>query len=87
MEVYLIRHGIAGDRNDYPTDEERPLTDKGKSKTRKVAQRLKTLGLQFDLILTSPLRRAQQTATILQEVGLSPTVEEFAPLTTRATLL
>ncbi|WP_420805902.1 SixA phosphatase family protein, partial [Neosynechococcus sphagnicola] len=31
--------------------------------------------MQFDLILTSPLIRAQQTATILKAVGLSPQME------------
>ena len=73
MEVYLIRHGIAADRADYSQDEDRPLTERGQEKTKKVARR-------FDLILTSPLLRATQTATILQKAGLSEAVEEFAPL-------
>jgi phosphohistidine phosphatase len=41
-----------------------------------VAKRLVELKLQFDLILTSPLVRAQQTAEILQDVGLSSRLEE-----------
>ena len=80
MEVYLIRHGIAADREAYTNDGERPLTDKGYQKTEKVARRLWEIGLRFDLILTSPLIRACQTAEILQNVGLSEKIEEFAPL-------
>jgi phosphohistidine phosphatase len=80
MELYLIRHGIAADRDTYPNDEERPLTDKGHEKTAKVAKQLRDRGLRFDLILTSPLVRAKETATILKEAGLASQVEEFAAL-------
>jgi phosphohistidine phosphatase len=80
IEVYLIRHGIARDRDQHTTDEERPLTPKGQEKTQKVAQQLKEIGLRFDQILTSPLIRAQQTAQILQQVRLGDTVQEFFPL-------
>lgn len=80
MELYLIRHGIAADRDAYPNDEERPLTDKGQEKTTKVAKQLRDRGLRFDLILTSPLVRAKETATILKEAGLASRVEEFAAL-------
>lgn len=45
-----------------------------------MAQRLQAIGLHFDQILTSPLVRARQTAEILQQVGLSDTVQEFPPL-------
>lgn len=80
MELYLIRHGIAAEREAYRNDEERPLTDKGRQRTKKVAKRLHQVSLRFDLILTSPLVRAQQTAEILQDVGLGSQIEEFAPL-------
>ena len=80
MEVYLIRHGIAAQRGTYADDEQRPLTDKGVKKTAQVAASLKTSGLKFDLILTSPLIRASQTADILQQAGLSTTVEVSAAL-------
>lgn len=75
MKLYLIRHGIAVERGIYANDGERPLTDKGRQKTKKVAQRLYDIGLRFDLILTSPLLRASQTAEILQNVGLTQQVE------------
>ncbi|MEG4442799.1 phosphohistidine phosphatase SixA [Microcoleus sp. AT9_B5] len=80
MHLYLIRHGIAAAPEEYDTDSERPLTKEGASKTRKIAQRLYELEIQFDLILTSPLLRAQQTAQILQTVGLSSTIEESRAL-------
>jgi phosphohistidine phosphatase len=80
MELYLIRHGIAADREAYTNDEQRPLTDKGHQKTAKVAKQLCDRGLRFDLILTSPLVRAKETATILKEAGLASQVEEFVAL-------
>lgn len=80
MEVYLIRHGIAAQRGTYADDEQRPLIDKGIKKTTQVATSLLASGLKFDLILTSPLVRASQTADILKQVGLSKTVEIFAAL-------
>lgn len=74
-EVYLIRHGLAGERGTYPNDDERPLTLEGKKKTRQVAKRLRDLEISFDLMLTSPLVRARQTAEILLEVGLTHELE------------
>ena len=58
----------------YADDEQRPLTAKGISKTTKVAQALFTKGVRFDLILTSPLVRASQTAKILQQANLASEV-------------
>ncbi|WP_413163816.1 phosphohistidine phosphatase SixA [Capilliphycus salinus ALCB114379] len=78
--LYLIRHGIAADRELYEIDEERPLTKEGARKTRKVAQKLVELNLKFEIVLSSPLVRARQTADILKSVGLSDRVEEFPPL-------
>ncbi len=80
LKLYLIRHGIALDpRHDLP-DEQRPLTPQGQTKTQKVAQRLQQLDLHFERILTSPLVRAQQTAQILLEQGLSDRLETCAAL-------
>lgn len=80
MELYLIRHGIAQEQSPTIPDGDRRLTQKGKDKTQRVAQRLQAIGVEFDLILTSPLVRAQQTAQILLERGLSPHLETFDPL-------
>ncbi|MDJ0602036.1 MAG: phosphohistidine phosphatase SixA [Crocosphaera sp.] len=79
-QLYLIRHGIAVERDNLIKDEVRPLTDLGKEKTQKVAQRLKEIKIKFDIILTSPLLRARETATILQNAGLTDKLEEFKPL-------
>jgi phosphohistidine phosphatase len=80
MEVYLIRHGIAGDRGDYEDDNIRPLTEEGHQKTTKIAKQLLKVGLFFEIILTSPLVRATQTAEILKKAGLGDQIETFAPL-------
>lgn len=76
IELYIIRHGLAGQHGDYANDEERPLTGEGIHRTRKVAKRLYDLNIRFDLILTSPLARARQTAEILQTYKLSSQLEE-----------
>ena len=80
MDIYFIRHGIAADPSEYEYDRDRPLTAKGREKTEQVAEKIRRIGVTFDLILTSPLVRAKQTAQILLEVGLTDLVEEFIPL-------
>jgi phosphohistidine phosphatase len=82
ITLYIIRHGIAVDRGEGINEEDRPLTPKGRQKTQAVAQQLKTLGLEFTEILTSPLARARQTAEILLREGLSEQIgvmEALAP--------
>ena len=65
-ELYLIRHGVAEERGDaWPDDEKRPLTDEGMSRMRKAARGLARLGVAFDVVLSSPLVRARQTAEIV----------------------
>jgi phosphohistidine phosphatase len=69
MELYLIRHGITqqlGLKNDF-TDEKRTLTSEGRERMREVARGLRKLGVQLDLLLTSPLVRAVETAEIVAE--------------------
>lgn len=80
MELYIIRHGLAGEHGSYANDEERPLTEEGQRKTRRVAKRLQELNIRFNLIQTSPLVRARQTAEILQTVGLGKQLEESVDL-------
>jgi phosphohistidine phosphatase len=80
VELYLIRHGIAQERNPNIKDEERELTAEGQQKTRKVAKRLQDLGLRFEVILTSPLVRSRQTAEILLSCSLSSQIEECSYL-------
>ena len=65
-ELYLIRHGIAEDRGEaWPDDSKRPLTEEGMSRLRKSARGLARLGVSFDVIMTSPLVRARQTADVV----------------------
>jgi phosphohistidine phosphatase len=65
-ELYLIRHGTAEERGDsWPDDTKRPLTDEGVARLRKSARGLVRIGAAFDVVLTSPLVRARQTAEVL----------------------
>jgi phosphohistidine phosphatase len=66
FELYLIRHGVAEARGDkWPDDTKRPLTAKGAVRMRKAAKGLVRLGVKLDVVLTSPLVRARQTADIV----------------------
>lgn len=70
MNLYIIRHAIAVDEGtpEYQQDSDRPLTDKGRKKMRQIAKGLRALGVEFDLILSSPYVRACETAEILGDV-------------------
>jgi len=67
MEIYILRHGIAVDRGTpkYKKDSDRPLTPEGEEKMHEIAKAMRALQLKFDLILSSPYARAQQTAQIV----------------------
>jgi phosphohistidine phosphatase len=64
MQIYLLRHGIAEDRPASGRDEDRALTQEGKKKLRMVLKMAADAGVQPTLILTSPYRRAVDTAEI-----------------------
>lgn len=66
--IYLLRHGIAEDPRPGLDDEDRRLTPEGKRKMTRAAAGLKRLGLEPDVVLSSPLRRAVETATIAARV-------------------
>jgi len=63
MKLYLVRHGEAVSDQVDPL---RPLTDKGKSDTQKIAELLKNSSIQVDVIFHSIKKRAEQTAEILK---------------------
>jgi len=69
MNLYILRHGIAVELGmpGVGKDSERQLAPEGKRKLRQIAGAMKALDLSFDLILTSPYVRAEQTATIVAE--------------------
>ena len=66
MEIYVVRHGIAIDREDpkCPPDPERYLTEQGIEKTSRVAAAVAALSGAPDSLLSSPYVRAMQTAEI-----------------------
>ena len=66
MELYILRHGDAVDRasGGYARDEERPLTEQGREEARMAGGALAALGVRLDLLLTSPLVRARETAEL-----------------------
>lgn len=66
MQLFIVRHGIAVDREDpkCPADPDRFLTDEGIEKTRQVAQGVAEVADTPDLMVTSPYLRASQTAEI-----------------------
>jgi phosphohistidine phosphatase len=74
MIVYLVRHGLAVNREDpdCPPDPQRPLTPKGADKTRMAMAGLREIGAKPGLILSSPLLRAWQTAEIAAQALHSP---------------
>ena len=67
MIIHVVRHAEAIERSPEIPEEHRFLTRRGRKRFRKVADSLKKLGIEPDLILTSPLLRAVQTADILAE--------------------
>ena len=84
MRILVVRHGPAGDREEWERtgkdDSLRPLTPKGKKEVRKAAAGLVRLIPSLDLIATSPWTRAAQTAEIVnREYGVD--VEEVEELT------
>src|SRR5260221_14379378 len=64
MEIYLLRHGIAEDRAASGRDTDRRLTEEGRAKLHSVLERAHSAGVTPSLILSSPLRRAIETAEI-----------------------
>ncbi len=78
LSLYLVRHAIAAERGDaFPNDDLRPLTSGGSAKFRKAVKGLSRFDLALDVIMTSPLVRARQTADILAAgLGNPPRVVE-----------
>ncbi len=65
MDLLVLRHGEAGRRSPLPGDSKRSLTAKGQQEIVDLSNGLKTLGVKFDHIFTSPLLRAKNTAEIV----------------------
>lgn len=82
MKCYLVRHGQAVDATAWPrSDDERPLTDKGRTRMERAATSLATLDLEIEAIVASPLLRARQTAEIIaRELRLAGRLTQDARL-------
>jgi len=66
LDLYRLRHAIAIYREIFDGEEsERPLTAEGAKKMRRIAKGMHALELSFDVIFSSPYRRAQDTAGIV----------------------
>jgi phosphohistidine phosphatase len=68
MELYILRHGIAEEGQAGEPDSERQLTAEGKRKLRHILKVAKGAEVLPTLILTSPYKRAVQTAQIAAEI-------------------
>lgn len=64
MEIYLLRHGIAETAGPGMRDADRELTAEGRKKLRIVLRVAKEAGVEPTLILTSPYKRAVETARV-----------------------
>ncbi len=68
LKLYVLRHGQAGAHiDDSAKDAMRPLTAAGRKEIGEIAKSLKTLDVTFDLIASSPMKRALETATIVAD--------------------
>jgi len=68
VEIYLLRHGIAEDGGAGQPDSARALTPEGRKKLRGVLRVARSAGVAPALILTSPFKRAVQTAHLAAEL-------------------
>jgi len=83
MDLYILRHGKAGQSFNRPEDSDRKLTSEGRSDIRKVARWIRSKKIRFEVIATSPLTRAYETAEIvartLKEKGRLEVWDELSP--------
>ncbi len=77
MDLYIVRHAAAHGRDPdrWADDGERPLTPGGEEDFRQAARGLARIATPADALLSSPYRRAWQTAEILSELDSWPSPE------------
>ena len=68
MQVYILRHGIAEDEKNGVSDADRALTSEGRRKLRDVLGMASEARVKPDIIVTSPLKRALQTASMAHQI-------------------
>ncbi len=78
FEFTFLRHGesVGNVEERFQGRADFPLTDKGRMQARTLAERWLTLGVKFDLAVSSPLVRAKETAQIVAEVLNIPVEED-----------
>jgi phosphohistidine phosphatase len=88
MNLYILRHASAGLRRPNPVlDSKRPLDKEGKKHCLQLAHVLNALDVQFDLIVSSPLKRCLQTASLVgTEMGYEAQIMQSTALAPEATL-
>jgi phosphohistidine phosphatase len=82
LEVYFLRHGEAGKRMAVAEkDSERGLTESGQQEVKEIGDSMADLGLKFDVVATSPLKRSKETAMIVNKaLKRKDPVEEWTEL-------
>ncbi|HEV2645220.1 MAG TPA: histidine phosphatase family protein [Acidobacteriaceae bacterium] len=88
MNIYILRHASAGLKRVNPIlDRKRPLDKDGKRHCLQLAHVLNSMKLQFDLVVSSPLKRCLQTASLVgTETGYEAKILSSAALAPDATL-
>ena len=69
MQLFVIRHAVAEDVEPGGDGTARALTEAGKAKLRQVVRGLRALDIRFERVLTSPWKRAVQTAKLLRPIA------------------
>src|ERR1700739_2334955 len=71
MIVYFLRHASAGHHLAYPAqDEKRPLDEQGIQQCTQIGRALAAMDVHVDAVISSPLKRATQTASLVaNEIG------------------
>ena len=68
MEIYILRHGIAEVAKPGQADASRKLTPEGKQKLRRILDCARQAGVQPDVLLSSPYKRAVETAELARDI-------------------
>src|SRR5580698_5792510 len=89
MNIYILRHASAGIRRVNPIlDRKRPLDKDGKRHCLQLAHVLNSMKLQFDVVISSPLKRCMQTASMVgTETGYEAPILSSAALAPDATFI
>jgi broad specificity phosphatase PhoE len=76
----FVRHGesIGNAQSRWQGQSDYPLTEKGRAQAQALAERWKSEGAKFDLIIASPLGRAKETAEIIASAVDAPV--EYDPI-------